>query len=328
MASHGVLLPTRATVQSSPDRTTLTAKTAADVVGLAQRVEALGFDSAWVGDSVLAKPRHEPLTTLAAVAAATTAIELGTAVYLPPLRDPVHVAHQTATVDQLSGGRLRFGVGTGSTGETAGSSVEAEFRDLGVPWEQRGDCLDEQLDVISALWSGGSVEYAGEHYDLDGASIGFQPAREPPIHVGCTINPEKGIVRSIRERITRHADGWLPVVAPPEAIELGLEQLETTMENAGRDPAELTTLYYQDVLVADSESEALAIEREFIEAYYPGWEPTDEELTRRGVFGTAEDVRDHLRTYADAGVDHFVTRFPAKNQREQLSRFASLLDDL
>jgi probable F420-dependent oxidoreductase len=327
MPSHGILLPTRASVQSSPDRATLTARTAADVVGLAQRIEALGFDSVWVGDSVLAKPRHEPLTTLAAVGAATEAVELGTAVYLPPLRDPVHIAHQAATVDQLSGGRLRFGVGTGSTGETAGSSVEDEFRELGVPWERRGDVLDEQLDVMSRLWSGESVEYDGEFYDLDGASIGFQPARDPPIQVGCTINPEKGIVRSIRERIAAHADGWLPVVAPPDAIELGLEQLETTMEHADRDISELTTVYYQDVLVADSEADAIAIEREFIEEYYPGWTPTDEELKRRGAFGPPEQIREHLRAYEQAGVDHFVTRFPAKNQREQLSRFAALLDD-
>jgi hypothetical protein len=103
MPSHGILLPTRASVQSSSDRPTLTARTAGDVVGLAQRIEALGFESVWVGDSVLAKPRHEPLTTLSAVAAATEAVELGTSVYLPPLRDPVHIAHQAATLDQLSG---------------------------------------------------------------------------------------------------------------------------------------------------------------------------------------------------------------------------------
>lgn len=325
MATHGILLPTRASVQSSADRATLTAKTAADVVGLARRAEATGFDSVWVGDSVLAKPRHEPLTTLAAVGAATEAVDLGTAVYLPALRDPVHVAHQLATVDQLSGGRVRLGVGTGSTGETAGSSVEDEYRQLDVPWERRGDVLDEQLEIISALLDGDAVDHRGEFYEFEGADIGFQPAGDPPMFVGCTIHPENGIVRPIRERIAAHGDGWLPVVASPEAIELGTEQLEATLERAGRAVEELTTIYYQDVLVADSTADALAIERAFIEEYYPGWEPTDEELQRRGVFGTPDQVREHLRRYEEAGVDHFVTRFPAKNQREQLSRFSQLL---
>lgn len=70
----------------------------------------MGYRSVWVGDSVLAKPRLEPLSTLAAVATATSAVELGTAVYLPVLRHPIHVAHATATVDQLSGGRLSLGL--------------------------------------------------------------------------------------------------------------------------------------------------------------------------------------------------------------------------
>jgi hypothetical protein len=92
MASHGFLLPTRNSVMTSDDAATLTAKTNSDGVGLAERAESAGFDSVWVGDSVLAKPRHEPLTTLAALATATESVSLGTAAYLPPLRHPVHVA--------------------------------------------------------------------------------------------------------------------------------------------------------------------------------------------------------------------------------------------
>jgi hypothetical protein len=92
MASHGFLLPTRNSVMTSDDAATLTAKTNSDVVGLAERAESAGFDSVWVGDSVLAKPRHEPLTTLAALATATESVSLGTAACLPPLRHPVHVA--------------------------------------------------------------------------------------------------------------------------------------------------------------------------------------------------------------------------------------------
>lgn len=325
MTSHGFLLPTRLSVMSSETPTTLAAKTRADVVTLAKRAEALGFDSVWVGDSVLAKPRHEPLTTLAALATATDAVLLGTAVYLPPLRDPVNVAHLTATVDQLSGGRLRLGVGTGSTGKL-GSSVKHEFEEMGVPWERRGELLDEQLDVISGLWSEEPLTHRGEFYEYDGASIGFQPYRNPPIYVGSTVHPTKGVARAIRKRIAAHGDGWFPAMASPEALERGLDQVERAVERAGRDPAQLDVVYYQDVLIADSEEEALAEEREFVETYYPGMAPSDEELRRRGAFGPLDAVAEHVAEYEAAGVDRFVTRFPSENQYDQLQTYASLID--
>lgn len=309
---------------TSDDPATLAAKTRSDVVGLARRAESLGFDSVWVGDSVLAKPRHEPLTTLAALATATDSVTLGTAAYLPPLRHPVHIAQMAATVDQLSGGRLVLGVGTGSVG-TAGSSVEHEFRALGVPWERRGDVLDEQLDVIVKLWTGERVDHEGEFYDLDGEGIGFRPCRDPLIYVASTVNPEKGVVRPVRRRIAEYGSGWLPIVTPPKPIELGLEQISDSMEAVGRDPERLDVVFYQDVVVADSEEAALAKERRFIREYYPGMDPSDEELRRRGAFGPPERIRDAMEAYEDAGINHFITRFPTVNQYEQLERVAPLL---
>ncbi|MBV8776751.1 MAG: LLM class flavin-dependent oxidoreductase, partial [Alphaproteobacteria bacterium] len=103
----GYLLPTREQVmQGRPE--------AAPLLALAERAEALGFDSIWVGDSLLARPRHDPLTLLAAVAARTRRAELGTAVLLPALRNPVVLAQQLATLDQISEGRFILGVGIAS----------------------------------------------------------------------------------------------------------------------------------------------------------------------------------------------------------------------
>lgn len=325
MVKHGVLLPTRGAVIQSDTPSTLSAKTKTDVVGLSQMAEALDFDSVWVGDSVLAKPRHEPMTTLASIAAATEAVQLGTAVYLPPLRDPVNVAHLTATVDQLSGGRLLLGIGTGSTGNL-GSDVKHEFDEMEIPWDQRGDILDEQLDVISSLWSGEAIQYDGEFYSYDGASIGFQPCRRPPIYSGSAIHPTKGVLKSIRERVAANCDGWLPAKASADAYAHGLDQMRTAYSDVGRDPDQLDTLYYQDLLIADTEEEALAKEREFIKTYYPGKDPSDEELKQRGIFGPPEMIKEHLEEYKKAGVEHFVTRFPAENQQAQLRRFADLID--
>ena len=95
----GYLLPTREQImEGRPD--------AASLLELAARAEALGYNSVWVGNSVLARPRHDPLTLLAGVAGRVPRVALGTAVLLPALRNPVLLAHQVATLDQVSEGRL------------------------------------------------------------------------------------------------------------------------------------------------------------------------------------------------------------------------------
>src|SRR2546429_1314935 len=100
----GYLLPTRERVMEGRPET-------GPLLDLAARAEGLGFDSVWVGDSLLARPRHEPLTLLAAVASRVRRVELGTAVLLPALRNPVIMAHQVSTLDQIAEGRLILGVG-------------------------------------------------------------------------------------------------------------------------------------------------------------------------------------------------------------------------
>jgi alkanesulfonate monooxygenase SsuD/methylene tetrahydromethanopterin reductase-like flavin-dependent oxidoreductase (luciferase family) len=122
----GYLLPTREQVmEGKPD--------AASLLALATRAEAAGFDSVWVGDSLLARPRHEPLTLLAAVAGRVPRVELGTAVLLPALRNPVLLAHQVATLDQVCEGRLILGVGFAADV----ANIRAEFAAAGVPFEKR-----------------------------------------------------------------------------------------------------------------------------------------------------------------------------------------------
>src|SRR5215510_2372869 len=122
----GILLPTRESVMSGRPAV-------APMLTLAERAEALGFSSVWVGDSLTARPRHEPLTLLAAVAARTRRVALGTAVLLPALRHPLVFAHLVATVDRVSAGRLILGVGI--AGDTP--ATRKEFEAAGVPFHQR-----------------------------------------------------------------------------------------------------------------------------------------------------------------------------------------------
>ena len=100
----GVLIPTREAIMSGRPET-------GPLLTMAERAEAAGFDSVWIGDSITARPRHEPLTLMAAIAARTKRVRLGTGVLLPALRNPVVLAHLIATVDRISEGRVILGVG-------------------------------------------------------------------------------------------------------------------------------------------------------------------------------------------------------------------------
>src|SRR5882762_8293914 len=142
----GYLLPTREQVMEGRPE-------AAPLLALAERAEELGFDSIWVGDSILARPRHEPLTLLAAVAARTRRAELGTAVLLPALRNPVVLAQQVATLDRIAEGRVILGVGIASDVP----NIRAEFEAAGVPFEKRIGRLVEGMALCRALWTGKPV---------------------------------------------------------------------------------------------------------------------------------------------------------------------------
>lgn len=322
MTKYGYLLPTRGIVLTSDDASTLTSKVESDVVGLARRAESMDFDSVWVGDSVLAKPRLEPLSTLAAVAMATDAVDLGTAVYLPTLRNPVHVAHLTSTVDQLSGGRLGLGIGVG-----IGPDVEAEYRNLDHDFGTRGARMDELLDVVTRLWEGGPVDYDGEFFQLDAASIGFSPARNPPIYIPtAAFDPSDGFPTSIRERLVAYGDGWLPIGLSPDTYATSLDRIHSILAEAGRDPDSFDPAFYLDAVIDDDETAAIEEAREFYDRYYPAWDRlSDEEVRDRGAFGSAAELAETLEAYTAAGVENLVVRFTARDQRTQLRRFTDVV---
>ena len=161
----GYLLPTRERVMEGRPE-------AAPLLALAERAEGLGFDSIWVGDSLLARPRHDPMTLLAAAAARTKKAELGTAVLLPALRNPVVLAQQIATLDQISEGRYILGVGIASDVP----NIRAEFVAAGVPFEKRVGRMMEGLRLMRQLWSGKPVSWNGR-WGVENSVLGPTPHR-------------------------------------------------------------------------------------------------------------------------------------------------------
>jgi alkanesulfonate monooxygenase SsuD/methylene tetrahydromethanopterin reductase-like flavin-dependent oxidoreductase (luciferase family) len=138
----GALLPTR-------DRLAAGDPSVGPLIDLGQRAEGLGFDSVWVGDSPLARPRPDALLLLAAVATQTERVTLGTAVLLPALRHPILLAHELATLDRITDGRLIVGAGGGFPYPI----TEAQFDAFEVSFRRRVSRLEETIDAMRLLWT-------------------------------------------------------------------------------------------------------------------------------------------------------------------------------
>jgi alkanesulfonate monooxygenase SsuD/methylene tetrahydromethanopterin reductase-like flavin-dependent oxidoreductase (luciferase family) len=295
--SIGYLLPTREQIMAGqPQATTL--------LDLAERAEGLGFDSIWAGDSLLARPRHEPLTLLAAVAARVRRAELGTAVLLPALRNPVVMAHQVATLDQIAEGRLILGVGIAADVP----NIRAEFTAAGVPFEKRVGRLLEGLRLCRALWSGKPVDWDGL-WKVQGGVLGPTPHRPggPPLWIG-------GSHPASLERAGRHFDGWLPITPDATAWAEQWAQVRAAASNAGRDANALVGGMYLTIAVDEDTSRANARLDAYLERYYG--QPGAVLRARQACYaGGAAGLAEWLAGYARAGASHLVLRFAGDHER-------------
>jgi alkanesulfonate monooxygenase SsuD/methylene tetrahydromethanopterin reductase-like flavin-dependent oxidoreductase (luciferase family) len=157
----------------------------------ARRIEASGFPGIWVGDSLgRGRPTLDPLVALAALSAATEKVELGIGVLQVPLRNPIELAHRVQSVQALSGGRLRLGVGSGST--------QADFELLGYDYSKRFRTLMESLDIMRQAWRGEAVNGGGTLSTWPGCEGG------PPILLGAWRSP-RWITYAAKQ-----CQGWTP----------------------------------------------------------------------------------------------------------------------
>ncbi len=293
----GYLLPTRERVMEGQDDT-------APILTLARRAEQLGYDSLWVGDSVTARPRHDPLTLLAALAVAAPRMALGTAVLLPALRNAVLLAHQVATLDRISEGRLILGVGIASDVP----NIRAEFAACGVPFDKRVGTMLEGLRLCRALWSGKPVDWDGR-WTMQGASVGPTPHRPggPPIWIG-------GNGPAALARVARHFDGWFPNGADPAVFAAGMAEIGAAARGAGRDPAAIAGAMYLTLAIDDDAARAGARMDAFLEHYYG--QPAIAMRKRQVTYaGPAAGAAEWLAGYARAGATHLVLRFTGEHER-------------
>ena len=306
MTAFGFLLPTREIVmnQEVPDFS--------QILELAEHAEALGFDSVWVGDSVLARPRFEALTTLAAVAARTQRVRLGTAVLLPMLRQPVVLANQVANLDLVANGRLILGVGIGGNNP----AVAQEFAACGVPIARRIGMFEETLTLMRRLWTEPEVTFQGRYFQLQSVRLGLRPLQHSGVPLWLAGSGDNAL-----RRVLRLGDGWLPISSSPQAFTVDWERLQFLGREMGRDAHDLHRCLYTTLNVNADGAQAERELRAFIENYYGI--SYEVQATRNGLCaGSPEQCIAWLKEFIVAGAQTILIRFGSPDQIGQLMRFA------
>ena len=303
----GVLIPTREAIMSGrPDTGPLLA--------MAERAEAAGFDSVWIGDSLVARPRHEPLTLMAAIAARTRRVRIGTGVLLPALRNPVVLAHVVGTLDRVAEGRIILGVGI--AGDMP--AIRKEFAAAGVPWDRRVGRFLEILAICQALWTRDGVSFSGKHFTLDNVTMEPKPHRPggPPIWIGGS-GPT-----ALRE--AARFDAWFPTGPSVEFFAEHFPKIQAAARAAGRKPDAVTGAAY--VTLAFDPNPAAAEQRlhSFLETYYSS--PARTVMARQATYaGPIEGGAEWLQRWIDAGARHISLRFAGGDQLAQVDEAAARL---
>lgn len=311
----GLVLPNRAVALGGSD--------ARELLELAEIAEASGaFAHVWVGDSILAKPRLEALTLLAAIAARTRRVGLGVACMATlPARDPLLFAHQWASLDVLSQGRTILGACIG--GSAADPRQRGEYRNLGIDAGERARRLEESLAVVRRLWSEERVRHAGEFHRLEDATLEPRPVQKPP-PIWVVASPRPGAAapeaaeRALR-RVARLGDGWMTNAHPAaEFAELRRRVLAYARE-CGRSFEARPACLYTNVHVGDDVEAAFRESKAWLDAYY-SMRCTREAVETAVALGPAERCVERLRGFGAAGATDLLLRFTAGDPAEQLRR--------
>ena len=303
----GILLPHRAVVLQSarrpPVETCWTVARLCDEAGL----------DLWVGDSVVAKPRLEPLTTLAYLAAITRQSRLGTAVLLPALRQATVLAHALANIDQISQGRLVLGLGVG----WKLPEIEREWEACGRVHRRRLLDLEEHIAVWRQLWYGQPVSYTGRDVKLTAHTIGPLPWHEdgPPILI--TAGNRGEIIPAQLDRFARLGDGIITTYLTDDDCRTLRQRGEEALAQHDRSLPDFPLCVYTTVRLDADAKRAETETRAFLQQYYGGG------VNYHGLMGLgpAQATIDMIERYEAAGVTDLCIRLVGDDQVAQLEQF-------
>ena len=278
---------------------------------VATRAEQLGYDSVWAGDHVLVPADQkrmrffaDPLVTLSCIAGFTEKLQLGTSVVVAPLRNPLVLAKQAATLDYLSNGRLILGLG--------GGWLEQEFDYLNVDFAERGRMFDETLRILRTLWSDCPADFHGEYYEFEDAVLEPRPVQPggPPLWIG-------GSSRAAFRRVAEAGDAWHADDTPAEDVAKAREAILEQAKQAGRSPAITTRV---TVKITGTEASETAPGRD--EGYYRGGDAWS------GIVGRGAELRGQVEEFHEAGSSHFIAQFEHGSVEEHLDCLETFARDV
>lgn len=275
------------------------------------RMEELGFESIWAWDHVLLGvepnfPIHEALIILTAVAARTKKIKVGTGILVMPMRNPVLLAKELATIDHISNGRLLVGAAVGW--------YKREFDSLGVDFTKRGKIMEQSLDIINRLWTEPKVVGDFDPYVLKGAVMYPKPVQKPrpPLLIG-------GYVDAVLKRAATKGDGWLTYYYTAESFERTWKKVIGFAEEAGRNPDELISTNQLPICIGPR-AKIEGPMREWLQTEwdYASW---SESTMDSAIMGTPEECVEQLEKHLATGIDRIIF-VPYKYEKEQTDALA------
>lgn len=224
------------------------------VTAMAKKCDEAGLDTFWTIDRI-AYDNLEPLTLLAAAAAVTKRIRLGTSVLLPGVRHPVILAKTVASLDFLSGGRVTLGVGFGSRAN--------DFSAVEIPFEGRGSRAEEAIKLMRRLWTEEGVTHEGRFFKVTNLTIGPRPIQSPhpPIWMG-------GSADSALKRAAKFANGYICGSSAIQEFPVLWEKISGLARQAGRKPKEIEKAGLTFMAIDDNKARAIEACEAYLKRYY------------------------------------------------------------
>jgi alkanesulfonate monooxygenase SsuD/methylene tetrahydromethanopterin reductase-like flavin-dependent oxidoreductase (luciferase family) len=281
------------------------------------------WDSIWVGDSVLAKPRLDSIVLLSALALQTERLRMGPACFAStPLRPALQLAYQWFSLDFLANGRTIFVACQGEAADGGGRFLH-EFKALGIDPKSRMRRMEEAIEIMRLTSRGENVSYQGEYNNFEDVTIEPRPVQQPmPIWV--TANPQPHHVkfreRSFR-RTARLGDGWMVTAVPPAVVAEYLDEIRGyAQEEIGRPLTEdFEVAVYYNINVNEDREAGLAESKRFLDAYYT----TDfdrDYLECWVAMGSPERCIEEIQGFIDAGATTITLRLAGYEQQHQYRR--------
>jgi probable F420-dependent oxidoreductase len=261
---------------------------AATLFAYIDQAEAWGIDSVWLSDHMMGERSEVSIVPMmAAIAARTHRLKFGPSVMMLPLRHPIAVAKEIATLDFLSGGRVIMAVGLGAD--------EKEADAFNVPRTQRASLLDESIAILRQLWAGPHVSHHGKHFHFDDVTITPRPTKKIDLWIG-------GRSEAALRRVARLGDGWFASFVTPQEFAAGVAKIAAYATDYTRQDEEIEA---GSIVFCHVDPDGEKARRDFAAFFAGNRRRPPEQMLERSAVGTPAECRQILQCYVDHGLTKF-----------------------